>query len=348
MSANHVLSRLCLLACAGCRPAPSTSGPTEAPADVWLEGSLPDDGFGSSLAIGAGAVWIGAPHAEGGRVYRSEDGVLSEVLDGSSLLSGDGRLGLSLAAGTWGLAAGAPLGEAGAGALFDAEGTRLARGESADEATLGSALGTALWGDPTGWVATTATGWRDSAGDSGAAPQRPSAVARWGGATLVGMGRGDTVLYDGSSGATSPRETTGDADGYALLAVDLDGDGRPSWVSGAPAANRVRIWSADLQTLEAELVGPSGSRRFGAALASADWDGDGRLELLIGAPGSGDELEGAVLLYEAEDLSAPSRTWTGPTAGAQLGAAVALTAGCAALGAPGAIDAPGQVLLTAP
>ena len=344
MSANPVLSCLCLLACTGREPAPSTSGPT----DVWLEWELPDDGFGSSLAMGGGVVWIGAPHAEGGRVYRSAEGDLSEVLDGSSLLGEDGRLGLSLAAGAWGLAAGAPLAEANAGVIFDEKGTRLATGESADEATLGSALGAALWGDATGWVASTATGWLDSAGDSGPAPQRPSSVARWGDATLVGMGRGDTVLYDSRTGATSPRETTGDADGYALLAMDLDGDGQPSWVSGAPAANRVRIWSADLQTLEAELVGPSGSRRFGAALASADWDGDGRLELLIGAPGSGDELEGAVLLYEAEDLGAPSRTWTGTTAGAQLGTAVALAGGCAALGAPGVVDAPGQVLLTAP
>lgn len=333
-------SAVLALACTGPPAEPPVTTAPASPADSSLSGVEADDGFGSALAGWGDRLWIGAPHGTEGRVHLLEEGVLREVL------AGDGRLGATVAAGAWGAVAGAPLAADGGGELWSADGERLARGDG--EATPPEALGTALWGDEAGWVAASAGGWRDSTGASGTSERRPTAVARRGSSLLLGHALGDRSLsLDG--GPTRDRDAVGDGEGTVILAAELDG--APVWLAGRPGAGRVRAWSAELGEILGELAAPEGSRGFGASLAVADWDGDGSTELLVGAPGSGDEVEGAAFLYELEGLGSealPIRTWTGERPGEQLGVAVALLEGCAAMGAPGTPDAPGRVLLSAP
>lgn len=92
----------------------------------------------------------------------------------------------------------------------------------------------------------------------------------------------------------------GEAAGQALTTGDLDGDGLPDLVVGAPSAdvratNGGAAWllygplsgAADLADAEASAEGAVNGAQLGASLAVGDVDGDGVDDLVAGAPGYG-------------------------------------------------------------
>lgn len=320
-----------LLACTG--PTDTTAQPSPSGGPGIVTAPLADTGFGAALAYGGGGLlWIGAPFGSEGITYSlTPDGSLTEVFRSA------GKSGVALAASPTdgGVAIGAPLADAFAGAVYDADGAVLAGG-----ASLGLAL---TWAD--GWVAAHGSGWR-SADRSEETPARPSALAAMqrsdGGWQIgVGMAHGGKMLQVGETTlATPPRSPEA---GYALASGDVDDDGEPEWVVGAPAADKIFIVSADGGEIEQTLTGEG---RFGHALAVADVNEDGTADLVVGAP-MHDGATGAVHLFYSGALDSPAVTWTSHRSG-QLGFSVAARAGFLAAGAPGDPGDKGAVFVFVP
>jgi FG-GAP repeat len=102
-------------------------------------------------------------------------------------------------------------------------------------------------------------------------------------------------LADGTQLHHYRNTTAGERLGTAVAAVgDLDGDGRPDFAAGAPAASPQGVPNAGLVLLVSaadgrildRIGGSDANSQLGASLAAAgDVDGDGRIDLFIGAPG---------------------------------------------------------------
>jgi hypothetical protein len=139
------------------------------------------------------------------------------------------------------------------------------------------------------------------------------------------------VTYDGEPG---------EGTGHALAAGDLDGDGAPELIAGAPkaAGSSGAVWTFEPSEDEdgGRLVGwahryetyaAAGSAGFSVAFAG-DLDGDGIGDLLVGAPDDSRAAEGAGAVYvllgpptgDLEDAVAVIR---GDAEGARLGWSVA-------------------------
>jgi hypothetical protein len=296
----------------------TTTEPEPTPADVRIEGEIPDAGFGAAVALGAGGAWASAPFGDPARVFS-----LDPEAGASLLFESEGRAGVALAVDPdRGLLVGAPL--RGDGAVLDAAGAIVLEG---------GGVGRAIAAGP---VALDAAGWRDGAGGGAPAADRPTSIAAAAGVVALGFAHGNqsALLGDVAVARAHPSE------GFSLAGGDLDGDGRPEWALGAPQAGVVRV----LDSAGAPIAELTGGGRFGAALAMADIDGDGRAELLVGAPrASGDAGEAVLYSSELEEL----RRVTGQAAD-RLGTSVALDAAGLLLGAPGGPVATGAVVWTQP
>lgn len=252
-------------------PAPQTHDTGDAPIAFGLttaQGTELDDGFGSALIAESGFVWIGAPHGAQGRVYTWTDSVLTLAIEG------EGRAGSHLALTPSGPWIGAPLAGPSAGQVIRPDGTVVETGEPNAGIALSSAGGGAY-----GF----ANGWSAADGRSETLPARPAAIAEANGIIGAGMPFGP-VSFTAGTGSIE-RLTPSDEAGFALLAVDIDGDGTSEWLLGAPGAGRVTAHrSADLGAMRTW----SGAGRFGSAMAVCDLNGDGTDDLVVGAPLDGE------------------------------------------------------------
>ncbi|WP_428267289.1 FG-GAP-like repeat-containing protein [Haliangium sp.] len=143
-----------------------------------------------------------------------------------------------------------------------------------------------------------------------------------------GSAAGKIYVYSGRSGALmwSQNGAAGDQLGIGIEAAgDVNGDGVPDVVAGAPGGDVARIYSgrdgAVLHTLEAEAKGDG----FGTKAADVgDIDGDGHADILVGAPQNNARGEGAgaAYVYSGKD-GAVLATLRGEQAGDGFGSAAA-------------------------
>ncbi len=177
-------------------------------------------------------------------------------------------------------------------------------------------------------------------GDDGVATNAGAVLVFHGGVGFTGLGAAaaDTKVTG---------QAAGDALGSAVAAGDVDGDGTPDLISGAP------LWNVDGTTTDvgraylflggtlsatmaagaadAIYTGEANSGdRFGSVLRALDLDDDGRLELLVGAAENDFAGTAAGRAYVFLGTAAPLSTaasaadaaFTGAAAGDRFGAAI--------------------------
>ena len=160
------------------------------------------------------------------------------------------------------------------------------------------------------------------------------------GRVYVVSGRTDSVWPSAlaDAGASLSGETDDDAAGQGLASADLDGDGYPDLIIGAPYAGsytgRVYVLpggagfsgAQSLSDAPIQLDGATTYDAFGWAVTGGDLTGDGAAELIVGAPLAnatwGDE--GSVSIYAGgadffSGVSAPLTTIIGERDDFQLG-----------------------------
>lgn len=143
-----------------------------------------------------------------------------------------------------------------------------------------------------------------------------------------GKDAGKVYVYSGRSGALLWSQTgaAGDKLGIGVEAAgDVDGDGVPDVVAGAPGGDRAYVYSGKngevLHTLSGEVKGDA----FGTKAADAgDIDGDGHSDVLIGAPQNSARGKGtgAAYIHSGKD-GAVLVTLRGEKAGDGFGSAAA-------------------------
>lgn len=160
---------------------------------------------------------------------------------------------------------------------------------------------------------------------------RPDSLVLTASGVAAGFAFGETAVS--FNGVTAARDTLDEA-GWALLAFDVDGDGRDEWIVGAPGGNRVDVRDGVTLALRASWTGGTG--RFGASLAS---DGD---YVYVGAPMAGTDAQGAV--WKCEPVSgACSLLETGLNLQDQLGFSLRWGGQNLFIGAPGGPGTAGTV-----
>jgi len=156
-----------------------------------------------------------------------------------------------------------------------------------------------------------------------------------------GAGAGKVYVYSGKSGA---RLWKHDGTAGALLGIgieaagDVNGDGIPDVIAGAPGIGAVFVYSGSSGAQLYRIVGDSNEAGLGSAVAGVgDLDGDGRADFVAGAPSSNARGAGAgrVTLFSGA-TGKRLLSLDGENPGDAFGSTVAGANGRIVIGAPGA------------
>ncbi len=141
--------------------------------------------------------------------------------------------------------------------------------------------------------------------------------------------RGRVYVYSSGAGDllwSADGDNAGDQLGLGIEAAgDVDGDGVPDVVAGAPGAGRAYVYSGRDGTLVLTLSGAV-DMAFGQSVSDAgDVDGDGHADVVVSAPGSSSNASpgpGSVTVYSGKD-GAPLLELHGEKDGDSFGSSVA-------------------------
>lgn len=173
-------------------------------------------------------------------------------------------------------------------------------------------------GDEFGWIARD-VGDVDGDGVHDLTTSAPS----WGAAEDGQGSKGKVYVYSGRSGELlwSAEGQEGWQLGRGIEAAgDVDADGVPDVVAGAPGADRVVVYAGDRGEAILELEGEE-KEAFGRKVSDVgDVDGDGHADVLVGAPQNDRVAEdaGRAVLYSGADGTLLAE-WLGETAGDAFG-----------------------------
>ncbi len=288
--------------------------PTTQTEPVVLIAEVTDDGFGSSVAASADAVWIGAPHGETGIVYRWDEKGLERAT------SGPGRLGAHIVHTGERLLVSAPMDNR----VVDQSGREVRSGLP----SMGIAL--SVQGD-IAW----AEGWIGQDGSEETTAGRPTSLFVSAGQTAVGFSHGEVAMRAGDRDFQRPQPQ--DEAGFSLSSSVIDE--QEAWLLGAPGAGRVyAISKADFSVLRTW----SGEGRFGHAILTNDVNGDGHDDLVVSSPfhHSGPQITWFDRLEEEG-----REVVLGGTGGLEAGLSLAANDERLIIGAPGQPDVLGKVFV---
>jgi hypothetical protein len=143
---------------------------------------------------------------------------------------------------------------------------------------------------------------------------------------VAGPASGRVYVYSGKGGELLWNATgqPGDNLGSGIEAAgDVDGDGIPDVVGGAPGGDYVKVWSGDDGRELLHLTGSQRGASFGRKVSDlGDVNGDGHGDVFVGAPrdDEGGNDAGKAYVFSGKD-GALLHTWIGQGAGYRLGAA---------------------------